>query len=106
MKSYIDSSIGRLRLLAVMEGLSLIVLLFVSVPLKHLYGVTALSSILGPVHGILFLLFVVNTISLGAEYHWKSQQTTWKVLLACVVPFGTFYIDRKILKPLHENLRQ
>ncbi len=106
MKSYIDSSIGRLRLLAVMEGLSLIVLLFVSVPLKHLYGVTALSSILGPVHGILFLLFVVNTISLGAEYHWKFQQTTWKVLLACVVPFGTFYIDRKILKPLHENLRQ
>jgi len=106
MKSFINSNIGRLRLLAILEGVSLLFLVFVSVPLKWIYGVTTLSSVLGPVHGILFLLFIINTISVGTEQNWKFKQTTWKVLLACIIPFGTFYIDGKILKPLQKNLSQ
>ena len=86
--------------MAIVEGLSLLVLVFVSVPLKYIFGITRLSSVLGPIHGVLFLLFVVNTIGVGIEYKWKFRQTTWKVLLACIIPFGTFYIDRKILSKL------
>lgn len=104
MNQFLTSNIGRLRLLAFLEGLSLLILVFVSVPLKYGLGITQLSSFVGPIHGMLFLLFVFNTISVGTEYAWKFKQTTWKVLLACVIPFGTFYIDRKILKPLHENI--
>ncbi len=104
MNSFFNSNIGRLRLLAVLEGLSLLVLVFVSIPLKYIYGITQISTVLGPIHGILFLLFVVNTISVGIEYDWKFKQTTWKVLLACFIPFGTFYIDQKILKPQQEKL--
>ena len=104
MNSFFDSNIGRLRLLAVLEGISLLGLVFISVPLKYIYGITQISTILGPIHGILFLLFVVNTISVGTEYNWKFKQTTWKVLLACFIPFGTFYIDQKILKPQQEKL--
>ncbi len=100
MKHILKTSIGRLRLLAFLEGTSLLVLVFVSIPLKHIFGVTALSSVLGPIHGILFLLFVFNTISVGVEYNWKFKQTTWKVLIACIIPFGTFYIDRKILRKI------
>jgi integral membrane protein len=102
MNKFINSNIGRLRSLAILEGLSLLVLVFVSVPLKYIYGITQLSTVLGPIHGILFLLFVFNTISVGTEYDWKFKETTWKVLLACIIPFGTFYIDHKILKPLHK----
>ena len=104
MNRFLHSSIGRLRVLAILEGLSLLVLVFVSVPLKHLYGITQVSSMLGPIHGILFLLFVFNTLSVGTEYAWKFKQTTWKVLLACFIPFGTFYIDHTILKPLHKKM--
>ena len=104
MKRFFKTNIGRLRLLATLEGLSLLVLVFVSVPLKYIYGITQLSTFLGPIHGILFLLFVFNTISVGTEYDWKFKKTTWKVLLACVIPFGTFYIDHKILKPLHKKV--
>lgn len=56
---------------------------------------------LGPIHGALFVLFVINTLSVGIEQQWKFTATTWKVLLACMIPFGTFYIDKKILKPIH-----
>ncbi|MEM7486654.1 MAG: DUF3817 domain-containing protein [Bacteroidota bacterium] len=100
MKYFFNSSIGRLRLLAFLEGTSLIILVFVSMPLKHIYGITAISSVLGPIHGLLFLLFVVNTISVGTEYNWKFKTITWKVLIACIIPFGTFYIDRKILSKI------
>jgi len=103
MNTYFNSKIGRLRLLAFFEGVSLLVLIFISMPLKHMFGITTLSSILGPIHGVLFLLFVINTIGVGMEFNWEFKKTTWKVLVACFIPFGTFYIDQKILKPIHEK---
>lgn len=100
MKKYFNSSLGRLRLLAFLEGTSLLILVFVSMPLKYIYGITTISTVLGPIHGILFLLFIFNTISVGTEYNWRFKKTTWKVLIACIIPFGTFYIDNKILSKL------
>jgi integral membrane protein len=57
----------------------------------------ALVKAVGPVHGMLFLLFVLGTLRVGVEQSWRFRETTWKVLVACVVPFGTFYIDRRVL---------
>jgi integral membrane protein len=55
---------------------------------------------MGPLHGALFLLFVFNALRTGIEQQWKFRKVTWKFLLACFIPFGTFYIDYKILRPL------
>ena len=103
------TNIGRLRLLGLLEGVSLLVLIGIAVPAKHVYGNPDLVRAIGPVHGILFLLFVFNTLSVGVEQHWKFKDTTWKVLLACLIPFGTFYIDRQLLrkiKPAESGLTQ
>jgi len=97
------SPIGRLRLLALAEGTSLLLLIGVAVPLKHFYDNPALVRALGPVHGLLFVLFLLNTMRVGVEYQWRFATTTWKVLLACIVPFGTFYVDHKILAPLQKQ---
>ena len=102
MRKFLTSKIGRLRILALLEGLSLLVLVFVAVPLKHIYGDPSLVRSVGSVHGVLFLLFVLNTASAGIEYRWKFSVTTWKVLLACFIPFGTFFIDHRILAPIHK----
>ncbi|GGE97988.1 DUF3817 domain-containing protein [Hymenobacter cavernae] len=99
----LKSPIGRLRLLALAEGTSLLLLVGVAVPLKHFYDNPALVRAIGPVHGLLFVLFVLNTLRVGIEYHWRFATTTWKVLLACLVPFGTFYVDHKILAPLQNK---
>lgn len=98
MPNLLKTSIGRLRLLGLAEGVSLLVLVGVAVPLKHLYGDASLVRAIGPVHGLLFLLFVLNTLRVGIEYRWRFADTTWKVLLGCLVPFGTFYVDRAILR--------
>lgn len=92
------TKIGRLRLTGLLEGISLLLLTGVAVPLKYVAGEPSLVKLIGPVHGLLFLLFVVQTLSVGVEYKWSFRSTTWKVLLACIIPFGTFYIDQKILK--------
>lgn len=91
------TNIGRLRIIGFFEGISLLVLMFVAVPLKYAANNPEWVKTLGPVHGALFLLYVFNTLSVGVAQGWKFSQTTWKVLLACIVPFGTFYIDHRIL---------
>jgi len=94
------STIKQMRWLALFEGWSLILLVFVAVPFKYLLDIPQLSAIIGPIHGVLFILFVLRAITISIEYDWKFFWTTTLVLVSCLVPFGTFYIDRTILKPL------
>jgi len=103
MTPLLKSRIGRLRLIGFLEGLSLLALVFIAVPLKYLYNNPALSKSLGPIHGAFFLLFMLNALSVGIEQNWKFKTTTWKILVACFIPFGTFYIDRKIFKNLKDT---
>ena len=94
---------GRLRIIGFMEGVSLLALLFIAMPMKYLMGYEHATRIPGTIHGALFLLFIFNTLSVGVEQNWKFRTTTWKVLLACIIPFGTFYIDRKILSHVKDK---
>lgn len=100
MQTLLKTSVGRLRLIGYIEGFSLLVLLFIAMPLKYGADNPSLSKIMGPIHGALFLLFIINTLNVGVEQQWKFKKTTYKVMLACIIPFGTFYIDRKILSKL------
>jgi integral membrane protein len=100
MKQYFTTSVGRLRLVGFLEGVSLLVLVFVAVPLKYIWHDPEWVKTIGPIHGTLFLLFVFNALRVGVEQNWSFKETTWKVLLACVIPFGTFYIDSKILSKI------
>jgi len=100
MKHLLQTKTGRLRITGFLEGISLLLLIFIAMPLKYGFAYPTAVQVLGPVHGALFVLFIINTLSVGIEQRWKFTNTTWKVLLACVIPFGTFYIDKKILKPL------
>ena len=103
MTQLFKTNIGRLRIIGFLEGISLLILLFIAVPLKHYWHNSTVTKNLGPIHGALFLLFIFNTLSVGIEQKWKFKTTTWKVLVACIIPFGTFYIDRRILCRMHEK---
>ncbi|MDB5240861.1 MAG: hypothetical protein JWP57_1486 [Spirosoma sp.] len=100
MKKLLTTSVGRLRLIGLLEGISLLVLLGVAVPFKYGFANPSWVKAIGPLHGLLFVIFILNTLQLSIEQRWRFANTTWKVLLACFIPFGTFYIDRKILRHL------
>lgn len=93
------STIGRLRIIGFTEGITLLILVFIAVPLKYFWDNPVVSKTVGPVHGALFLLFIFNAISAGIEHKWRTK-TTITVIIACFIPFGTFYIDRKILSKI------
>lgn len=102
MTHLFKTKIGRLRIIGYLEGFSLLILLFVTMPMKYYFDNPTGSQIMGPIHGALFLLYIFNALSVGVEHQWRFKTTTWKVLVACFVPFGTFYIDWKILNSVEE----
>lgn len=100
MKKLLTTSIGRLRLYAFLEGTSLLVLIFIAMPLKYLSNDSSFVQMLGPIHGAFFMLFIFGSLSVGVEEQWRFKETTWKLLAACIIPFGTFYVEKKIIRPL------
>ncbi len=54
-------------------------------------------EILGPIHGLLFVAYVVVALSIREEQRWNLLKT-FAVLLGAVMPFGGFVVDRWIGK--------
>lgn len=85
------------RIVALLEGVSYILLLFIAVPIKYIQGNPEYVKLLGMPHGLLFVAYVVLAIVVGMELKWNVK-TMFIVLIASILPFGTFYVDRKYLK--------
>jgi len=92
------------RITSSLEGLSYILLLFVGVPLKYLGQNDIIVKLLGMPHGILFVAYIVIALLIRARMKWDGT-TTLVVLVASILPFGTFYINRKYLKEEPEIIR-
>lgn len=54
-------------------------------------------KIVGPIHGLLFVLYIVLAFMLRGEEKWDNKKF-FIICLASVVPFGTFYIEKKYFK--------
>ena len=87
------------RLVSFLEGISYLLLLFIAVPIKYLQGDASYVKILGMPHGILFMSYIVLAIVIQNQMKW-SLKTLGIVGLASVIPFGTFYINKKYLQSL------
>ena len=91
-------SLKLFRIIAFLEGVSYILLLFIATPIKYIMEEPKYVKILGMPHGLLFIAYIVLAVIVGAHLKWKSKVMR-NVLLASIIPFGTFYIDYKYLKP-------
>ncbi|MBU2921163.1 DUF3817 domain-containing protein [Winogradskyella psychrotolerans] len=84
------------RIVALLEGVSYILLLFIATPIKYLYEDPQYVKLLGMPHGILFMAYVVIAVLISSDMKWPTR-TLWIILLASIIPFGTFYIEKKYL---------
>ena len=87
------------RLTAFLEGVSYILLLLIAVPIKYLLNEAFYVKILGMPHGILFILYILFSIIAKIKYNWNFKKFL-VISIASLVPFGTFYIDKKYLTKL------
>ncbi len=84
------------RGISLLEGLSLLALLFVAMPLKYVWGNPEYVRIVGMAHGLLFVAYILFAIMTKFELNWKVK-TLLIVFAASIIPFGTFYVDKKYL---------
>ncbi len=85
------------RVVSILEGLSYILLLFIATPIKYLAHDESYVKLLGMPHGLLFVAYIVLAFLIKDHLQWDTK-TLFIVLAASVIPFGTFYIDKKYLR--------
>lgn len=86
------------RIVAFLEGVSYLLLLFIATPIKYIAENPEYVKLLGMPHGMLFILYVVLAFFIKSDMKWTGKTFIF-VLLASVIPFGTFYVESKLLKP-------
>ena len=90
----LKTALGRLRIVAFIEGCSYLLLGFTMI-LKYRYDMPEPNKVVGMVHGVLFIIYVLLLIQVTYLYKWSF----WKFSLgfiASLIPFGTFYADKKL----------
>jgi len=86
------SSIRNLRYVALIEATTFLALL-VATFIKYQDNSPQGVQILGPIHGIFFLLYVLLALNVRSAAGWDAK-TTLLVLLGAVLPFGGYVVDR------------
>ena len=89
-----SNALSRFRLVAFLEGCSYL-LFAITMPLKYKMGIPQPNYVIGMIHGILFVSYVILLIQVAAEYKWPFKKTVL-AFIAAWIPFGTFVANKKL----------
>ncbi len=93
------SALAQFRWVALLEGVSYVVLLFVAMPLKYWFGLPLAVRVVGSLHGLLFVAFMVTLMRASVVQKWSLVR--WLIaFVSSLVPFGTFVFDRSLRREL------
>jgi integral membrane protein len=88
--------LNRFRWLAVGEGISYL-LLGITVPLKRICNIPEPNFVVGSIHGVLFIAYCIILLVLMIDLKWSFKKGII-LFLASLIPFGTFWAERKYLR--------
>ena len=89
------TTLRQLRLVALLEGSSFLILLFIAMPLKYLAGLPLAVRVVGSIHGALFLLFLAALYRAARARAWPRRRSVI-AFVASILPFGTFVFDASL----------
>ena len=84
----------RYRVIANVVGVVLVVFILIAVPVRYLAGEPRMSETISPIHGFLYIVYLVATVDLSRRSGWSVLRTLG-VMLAGTVPFLSFYVERR-----------
>ena len=87
------------RLVGILEGISYLLLLGIAMPIKYLLGYPLAVRIVGSLHGVLFLWFLVALYRAHRDCRW-SLLTSAQLFVASLVPFGFFLVEPKLRREI------
>ena len=89
------AQLRRLEVASLVEGTTLLLLLAIAVPLKHLFDLPEAVRIIGPVHGLAFLAYMWTALQTISGSDW-SRGDVVRVMVGAFVPFGAFFNSRLV----------
>ena len=84
------------KYLAILEGVSYLVLLGICMPLKYIWDMPEFTRPVGMAHGVLFIAYVLWLLIVGRELKWNFKTLTIG-FIASLLPFATFMFEKKYL---------
>ncbi|MBX2888303.1 MAG: DUF3817 domain-containing protein [Ferruginibacter sp.] len=93
--------LNRFRWVAIIEGISYLILLFIAMPLKYYAGMPEVVLYMGWVHGAFFMLFLALLISVWGDRKWSAAKA-FLAFIASLLPFGTIIFDIVVKKELNK----
>ena len=87
------SAIRNLRFIGIAEGISFLVLLLIAMPLKYFFGIPMAVKVVGWMHGVLFVLYILVVLLAIKSMDWGFFGVII-ALVASLIPFGTFILDK------------
>jgi integral membrane protein len=88
-------NIQTLRVVGFIEGLSFLLLLFIAMPMKYMWGNPLLVKYIGMGHGMLVIAFLAVLFVVCEREKWSLNMFV-AGLIAAILPFGTFVYDHKL----------
>lgn len=85
----------QIRQTGIAEGISYLVLLFVAMPLKYIWHIPEAVRYTGWIHGVLFIAFIYMIVQGKLKLGWSVRQMA-EAFAASLLPFGTFWLDKKL----------
>jgi integral membrane protein len=92
----LKTALGRLRIVAFIEGCSYLLLGFTMI-LKYKFAIPQPNYVVGLAHGILFVLYIVLLLQVSFIHRWNLIKMLM-AFIASLVPFGTFYADKVLFR--------
>ncbi|HEX5668433.1 MAG TPA: DUF3817 domain-containing protein [Chitinophagaceae bacterium] len=89
--------IRNLRTIGNIEGISYLALLGIAMPMKYVGDMPKAVTVVGGIHGFLFVLFMIALMIVWRKRNWSYDKVAF-AFLASIIPFGTFYLDKKLRK--------
>ncbi len=84
-----------LRTIAIVEGISFLILLGVAMPLKYYAGMPMAVKWFGWAHGVLFMAFGLSLLQTMIVARWSIVRAA-TVFISALLPFGPFILDRRM----------
>lgn len=97
MNNFLYNHRDRFRGIALLEGISYVLLLFVAMPLKYIWQMPAAVRAVGMAHGVLFVVYVLALLLAATERKWSVGKSA-KLFIASLVPFGAFVADKWVME--------
>lgn len=95
-------ALQRYRIMAYVVGVGLLVLVCIGVPLQYVAGKPGVVNVVGPIHGLLYIVYLISAADLARRFRMGLGQVV-AVVAAGFVPFLAFVVERLTTRRIEKS---